>query len=166
MDMTLDVEIKDRLLKINWLSNCGSQDMLSLTNEFTYIKKIKEIEKMLDGVKWGNTCMNARNDLTEYLSLYHSEILNNYWNPMVQEVKDDIISSVIQQIIDRCKALTIPDEMVSYIRMDIINIALTYSYKQYFESVFYDDMLKIYESGHLPCGWLGGKYPNGKFKIY
>ncbi len=165
MDMTLDVEMKDRLQKINWLSNCGSQDMLRLTNEFIYIKKIKEIEKMLDGVKWGNTCMNVRNDLTEYLSLYHPD-LYHFWNPMVDEVKDDIISSVSQQIIDRCKDLEIPEKMVDYIFMDIVNIAVTYSYRQYYELEFYNDMLKIYESGHLPCGWLGGKYPNGKFKIY
>lgn len=55
--MRLDTERKERLLKIDWLSNCGSQDVLNVTNEYIYIKKTKEIEKILDGVKWGNTCM-------------------------------------------------------------------------------------------------------------
>lgn len=163
--ITLNKEIKDRLFKINWLSNCGRQDELDLSFEYTYIKRIKEIEKMLDGVKWGNTCMNARNDLTEFLSLHHSRKYN-CWNQMVDEVKDDIISGISNIIIESCRKLGIPEKMGDHIYFDIINIALTYSYKEYYESVFYDDMLKIYESGHLPCGWLGKKYPNGKFKIY
>ena len=47
MDMRLDKGIKDRLLKIYWLSNCGKLDNLDLTFGYTYIKNIKEIEKML-----------------------------------------------------------------------------------------------------------------------
>ena len=162
--MRLDTERKERLLKIDWLSNCGSQDVLNLTNEYIYIKKTKEIEKILDGVKWGNTCMNVVNDLTVYLSFHHQD-LYHYWNPMVDEAKDDIISVVSQQIIERCNNLGIPEKMVDYIKSNIVNIAVTYSYKQYYELEFYNDMLKIYEAGHLPCGWLG-KYPGGKFKIY
>ena len=165
MDMRLDKGIKDRLLKIYWLSNCGKLDNLDLTFGYTYIKNIKEIEKMLDGVKWGNTCMDARNDLTEYMSLHHSDKYH-CWNAMVDEATNDIISEVYQVVVEKCRDLQIPEKMVVNIRSNIVNIALTYSYKEYYESAFYDDMLKIYESGHLPCGWLGGKYPNGKFKIF
>ncbi len=165
MDMKLDKDITDRLLKINWLSTCGSQEKMNLTNEYVYIKNKKDIQKTVEGVKWGNTCMNATNELTVFLSLHHVDKYH-FWNPMVYNAKDVIVSNVAQVIKDRCKELSIPDKMVDYIFSNIVNIVVTYSYKQYYELVFYDDLLKIYEAGHLPCGWIGGKYPNGKFKIY
>lgn len=164
MDMKLDKEIKDRLLKIDWLNNCGRHDILELSNEYSYIKKTAEIEKMIDGVKWANRCMNARNELTSFLSLHYIDRYH-YWNPMVDEAKDDVIANVCQMIMERCEDLKMPLKIVDYIKMDIVNIALTYSYKKYYESAFFVDMLKIYESGHLPCGWLGS-YKSGKFKVY
>ena len=33
------------------------------------------------------------------------------------------------------------------------------------QNEFFDRMLKIYLSGHLPCGW-SGEYPEGKFFVY
>lgn len=35
----------------------------------------------------------------------------------------------------------------------------------YMADVFFEQMLEIYLSGHLPCGWSGGQ-KNGKFKVY
>lgn len=164
LDMTLDKDIKNKLLHIDWLSNCGKQEELDISNEYIYIKNTKEIEKTLKGVKWRNVCMDARNDLTVFLTLNNLKAYHS-WNPMVDEVKEDIIANVSDTIQERCKVLDLPEKMFPNIRMAIINIALTYSYKKYYDSVFYDDMLKIYESGHLPCGWVGS-YSKGKFKVY
>lgn len=165
MNMTIDTEIKERLLHIDWMRNCGSQNILELVNEFAYVNNVKAIEKTLDNCKWENVCLDASGDLTVYLSLHYSEQYNKYWNAMVDEAKEEIISSVSKTIRDRCKELSIPEKMNDYISWDIVTIALAFSYKKYYESTFYDDMLKIYESGHLPCGWIG-RYPKGKFKIF
>ncbi|PGC52826.1 hypothetical protein COM14_03595 [Bacillus pseudomycoides] len=39
------------------------------------------------------------------------------------------------------------------------------SYEEYYKSAFYKEMLEIYLSGHIPCGW-NGKYPEGNIFIY
>ena len=38
-------------------------------------------------------------------------------------------------------------------------------YSEYYKSDFFDKMLAIYLSGHLPCGW-SGEYPEGRFFVY
>ena len=112
-----------------------------------------------------NTGLTASGDFTEYLSLHYSEKFNYYWSSMVNEAKADIITHISRVVTDRCKELEIPDGIIDYIKSDVVAIAVINSYKKYCESVFYDDMLKIYEAGNLPCGWIG-RYPDGKFKIY
>lgn len=164
MKMVLDKEIKEKLLEIDWLVHCGNQEVIGITNNYVYIKDTEDIRKMLKSVKWDNICNKAIGDLTEYLSIHHSKKYH-FWNPMVDEAKDSIIANNSDIVKERCKILGIPEEMFYNIRMDIVNIALAYSYKEYYESEFYKDMLKIYELGHLPCGWVGS-YSNGKFKVY
>ena len=165
MKMTIDNEIKERLLHIDWMKCCGNQNLLELVNEYAYVKNVKNIEKSLEKYKWENVCLDASGELTVYLSLHYSEQYNKYWNIMVDEAKAEIITSISKTIANRCKKLEIPEKMNDYINWDIVTIALAFSYKKYYESTFYDDMLKIYESGHLPCGWIG-RYPKGKFKIF
>lgn len=162
--MEMDKEIKNRLLKIDWLCNCGSIDILHLQNDYIYIKKTKEIETSLDNYKWENVGLKASGDFTEYLSLNYPKE-DRYWNQLVAEAKEEIIVNISQSIIDKCNELEVLPEMVDYINWDIVTIAVIYSYKRYHESDFYNDMLKIYEAGHLPCGWIG-RYPKGKFKIF
>ena len=162
--MEMDKEIIKRLLQIDWLSNCGSMDILDIKNDYTYIKRSKEIEKSLENCKWENVGLKASGDFTEYLSLNHPEE-DRYWNQLVSEAKEKIIVNINQSIISKCCELEIPPHMVDYINWDIVTIAVIYSYKRYYESVFYSDLLKIYEAGHLPCGWIG-RYPKGKLKIF
>lgn len=163
--MELNKEIKNRLLQIDWFCNCGSIDIIDIQNDCTYIKKQKEIEKSLENYKWENVRLKARGDFTEYLSLNYPDLYNKYWSQLVSEAKEEIIVNLSQSIIKKCNELEIIPQMVDYVKGDIVTIAIIYSYKRYHESDFYNDMLKIYEAGHLPCGWIG-RYPKGKFKIF
>ena len=48
---------------------------------------------------------------------------------------------------------------------NIITLFMLDFYSECFKSEFFDKMLAIYLSGHLPCGW-SGEYPDGKFFVY
>lgn len=162
--MKLDESVISEVLSTNWLDNCGKDENLNLDVDCIFIKEVDIVKKEIDSIRWENICLENRNELTMFLAFNKPEIYNGFWNDGVYEIKDNVLPKIRNDIKKRCNELLIENAVVS-IESNIVNIIMTLSYRAYFNSPFYENMLRIYKSGHIPCGWSGKLY-NGKFKIY
>jgi hypothetical protein len=56
--------------------------------------------------------------------------------------------------------------ILSDVKFNVQTLFLINHYSEYYTTdIFFEKMLEIYLSGHLPCGWSGGQ-KNGIFKVY
>ena len=87
------------------------------------------------------------------------------WNTLVELIK----SEYLEKLSDKVKKLWIDEDTSEDVWIDfsssMIDLFLLDYYAGYYKSEFHDQLLEIYLSGHLPCGWKG-KYPQGNFIVY
>lgn len=78
-----------------------------------------------------------------------------------------LIKPLDEKLIDKCKVLFSDDfqELLNTINWDITSVFIFEYFKKIYTNSFYYDLLKVYKSGHIPCGWKG-KFPEGKLLIY
>ncbi|WP_140456882.1 MULTISPECIES: hypothetical protein [Priestia] len=163
--MKLNTAIVEAIISNNWLEYCGVETNLLQGSNYSYLSNIKKVNENVKGVKWENICLEERNILTGYLAKNKSELYNNNWNVLVREVKREVLPKVINKIESQVSILGLSSDIVNSVKFDIINIIMVLTYEKYYNSDFYNSMLDIYLSGHIPCGW-DGDYPNGKILVY
>lgn len=163
--MELNADVVQSLLTCDWLKNCGKPPEEIEGVRCLFITDKAQIEKNFKSIKWGNICLEARNDVTFHLFRYHPNVYHKVWNSLVDKVKEELLPKVVDTISERIALLELPSITLDYVQFDIVNIALVLSYADYCKSPFYEKMLLIYRAGRLPCGW-GGKYPKGTFQVY
>lgn len=163
--MELNIEIVKCILACDWLVNCGMKDKFIKDNDFERLTSVVQAEKKINTIKWENTCLEARNTLTGYLARNYSDIYNKYWNIWVDQIKEEILPKVLHIIVDRLKEKNFSPDIIGNIQFDVINIIMVLSYREYYQSPFYEELFCVYENGHLPCGW-SGRYPKGKLLVY
>ena len=163
--MVFDEQVVKRLLDCDWLVNCGRTDVEIPGVRCEWLTDRERIVKNFNGVKWENTCIDAENDVTSYLFSYYPEIYHGEWNKRVDNAKLLILPKVESIISSLIKNMDLPEKICDFIYGDIISIMVISSYKEYYHSDFFEMLLDIYTSGHLPCGWHG-RYPKGVIMVY
>lgn len=167
--MKIDMDIAKQIENINFFERCGFNDRenLSLNHSFSIIKSTDSIDDKSIRYDWDNVCQDAMNDITSYLHHNYCDVLNHEWNPLVKEIRENIMPPISEIISAKCTTTSFSDreELINSIKANIMDIIIAASMKDYYKSDFYEDMLKIYESGHIACGWTGSR-SYGKFKIY
>ncbi|MBN3163201.1 MULTISPECIES: hypothetical protein [Pectobacterium] len=149
----------DRLLKINWFSAVGDTVQLPGVRQ---VKDKHEFMKSIDGIEWENTTLEAGNEITGLLAKKFS---NDYhhWNPLVREAKKILDGEVLPSI----SSNIITNEVIlNNVKWDLVNYLMEDAYKDKIKKpLFFDSLICIYESGHIPCGW-DGVWPNGNLVVY
>lgn len=161
--MEIRKEFIDKMLDCPWLQSCGNKDKLELDVE--YLNSWKEAEKKISYSKWENLCIDRHGDLTVFLCLNHGEEYNKYWNEKVGIIKENYISIIEDKINPILLGNILSNKILNNMKWNILSLFMLEFYSEFYTSEFYEDMLKIYLAGHLPCGW-SGKYPKGKFIVY
>ena len=165
----IDKEVAERLLTCNWLANCGIKgEIPGLKCEWETDKEtvIKYIHSNKFQYTWGNVCLEEENEITVFLGANHRDEFHKKWNQFVDEVKEIIIPQITPVIVEQINRLGLPEEdVLSDIEFNVVGIAVISYYKEYVHSPFFDNLLDIYCSGHLPYGWRG-KYPRGVIRVY
>ena len=161
--MVLEKEFIAKVLNCQWLQRCGEIESLGFDVE--YLNSKRDVEKMINSIKWENMCLDRMGDFTTYLLKNHKDEYNRYWNDEIRLIKERYISVISDKV---NQALLINDlsvDLLDDIKMNILSIFMLEYYSEYYSSDFYNKMMIIYLTGHLPCGWIG-EYPNGKFIVY
>lgn len=161
------MEIKEsfikKILECEWLRNCGSE--FDLGFEVEYIKSRSKAEKLIKSMKWENVCLETGGDFTVFLHKNHKEDYNKYWNEVVIRIKNEYISIISEKIEIAVAEFNDKEAILNDMKFNLITLFMLNFYSEYYSSDFYNKMLKIYLSGHLPCGW-SGNYAEGKFIVY
>lgn len=161
--MEIKSEFAEQLLNCKWLQNRGKQEELGF--EVEYVKSKTQVRKLISSIKWENVCLEAEGDFTAYLHINHKEDYNKYWNDMVRLIKNEYIGKIADNIQMALDDFDGGDDIIIDMKSNLVSLFMMNFYSEYYESDFYDKMLKIYLAGHIPCGWIG-KYPEGKFQVY
>ena len=149
-------EFFDQLVSCDWFCNCGDKTF----DQFEVI--IEENQEhgiaCLNSLVYENASLEKQNDM----SFAVREVPKD-WNDVVKEIKQSgYIGKVSKRIKSGLKLKGIPgEEVLETVRWDLLHLFLANYYSEYYTDVFYEQMLQIYLSGHLPCG-----YEWKKFRVY
>lgn len=159
--MQIREEFIEKMMECEWLQRCGMIDEFSF--EVEYVKK-KKAEKLIKSIKWENLCLDRKGDFTVYLTLNHREE-RKLWNKMVEKIKENYMPQIREKINQYLLINELTPRILNDISFNIIILFMLEYYSEFYSSEFYENMMEIYLSGHLPCGWEG-EYPEGKFLVY
>ncbi|MGE7942879.1 hypothetical protein ACQKNB_12405 [Lysinibacillus xylanilyticus] len=155
--------IHERIIKIKFFSKCGETSIINTHFNYKFAKNWNEVEKNCND-KWDNIKLKARNKITSSL---HENWREQYreWNNITDEANLFLNEDVLPRLFQYLKDNGLNENIYESIEWDLLSSMMEYSYSPYTGVGFYTELLKIYESGHIPCGWIG-KWPEGKMLIF
>ena len=163
--MNINNDLYEQLINCPWFENCGIPQQ-NLTNfPIVWVDKTIHVEKNIASIKWENICLAERNNLSAFLALNHKTEFNKDWNRIVDLIKSEYLSDILSQVKSALPKQNLSDEVLTDIRFNLLSIFLVNHFSQYYKSQFFNNLLQVYLSGHLPCGWKG-HYPDGAMRIF
>ena len=159
---------KDFLNKLNsciWLKHCGEEVNNTFDFEIEFTSDEKDMIKSINSEQWENICLEKQGDLSAYLAVHHPNEYNKYWNEEVNIIKEKYFPLIIMEVSKVIQEKGLPQNIIEDIKFNLLTLFLANFYSDYYGDEFLENMLCIYLSGHLPCGWLG-ELENGKFIVY
>ena len=156
-------DIAERIRNIDWFSNIGVVDESNST--YMYADNLEDAVSSSLYFGWDNIRLDARNNISDVRFKRGVGRIEN-WNDVVIPFRKFLDDDIIPYIDGALLGSNVYEELKGSISWDLMGVLLEDTYRKYNHGVtFYSELLEIYESGHLPCGWYGD-YPEGKFVIY
>lgn len=155
----------EELLSCKWLQNCGEQQNMPYDFDFSFQEDSREVIKTINSIEWENVCLEESGNITEYLAVHNKEEYNKNWNQLVKKIKLEVLPQIIDKIQEEIAKKGFPENVIDDIKFNLVTILTSDAYSKYYSSEFCSRLLKIYTSGHLPCGW-DGEYPDGKIVVF
>jgi glycosylphosphatidylinositol transamidase (GPIT) subunit GPI8 len=154
--------VLSELISTNWFRNVGNE----VEQNVKRLSNWKEAIDACSSIEWENFRLDRGNELSEELS---AKDLDRYasWNDLALEIKFKAEPLFEKQLKEVKIFEAYPKKLLSCVRWDVLHICLEAEFGNIVQSSFYLNHLKpIYVSGHFPCGWTEGKYPEGRLVIY
>ena len=168
--MNLATDIYTTLERIPWLSSLGKQGATALDFEIKVVTDRQTAESLFHSDDWTDAKTEAQGDLTGYLAKYHYSSYGGFWNNLAKESRGLVEKAVSLKLTEAIMADLLPSGMLQPILVDINRAALEIAYRRRFPKapVFFERLLKVYEAGHLPCGWDGkmSDWPAGMVMVF
>ena len=150
----------DGLNKIEWFSSLGEQ--YALPNVKLAVS-LNDAHEYLSSPEWENVTLEESNNISEYLSVKHS-MISQEWNKLAKEAKVFLKNELINKI----PQLDCFDNklLLQCVEWDVVHYLIEDAYKDKLKKpLFFNSLMSVYESGHIPCGW-DGEWPEGTLVIY
>lgn len=179
--LTIDEKVLERILNCNWLANCGVKGQEPPGVRYDWETDKEEVIKYMNSSRfehvWQSISLEEENKITRFLFFNHPEEYHGKWNGYAQEVREMLLPHIIPAITEQIDRLELPREIaLADIRWNVLGIAISSYYRDFIRSAFYENLLDLYCSGHLPFGWRGkyplygsswyGKAPKGVIRVY
>lgn len=162
----LNPEIFERIQAIDWCVHCGEPLNFALRLEMVRAASWKDALKSRRKQAWDFAMLEARNELTMHLAFRHKQLYNGVWNPLVLEAKEFIGREVLPKITSIEQSMTPPAELKADVEWNLMAVFMEDAYREYDPPHdFFHQLLRVYEAGHLPCGWTGGEWPVGSLVV-
>lgn len=153
---TLPTEVYSKLAKMHWFSEVGRKD----SPQFDYPVGLTETQQAaiegFNSALWADVKTEAQGDLTSYLAKHHMDSYGG-WNNLANQSRDLVKAAVDAELSKSIVNHGFPLEMLQPIIVDLNRAAIEIAYRGKFPKapMFFERLLRIYESGRLPCGWDG-----------
>jgi hypothetical protein len=165
MDLEISEVIVKRIRDINFFHNCGNILNFEPAMSIKYVESWKEAKKNYTDPNWENITLEARNNLTSFLSLNFTKEYQE-WNNYSSFLRKEILPDLLQVLNPIEQENSLGDKFIKTVTWTILNSIMEYVYKDYSkEHTFFLTLLEIYEAGYFPCGWIG-TWPEGSLVVY
>jgi len=149
--------MKRRLTNVEWFSNAGNANTdVAFAMPIERVKSKEECLKHINSLKWENFVLYAFNRLSSYVKSFHSEQAAD-WNDVAKQAHLQY-KELEDLLVEYKTELDMPDDIL----IDIKSIYIYYFIEQHYLEVIGDEipihfkqLVDIYSSGHIPCGWNG-----------
>lgn len=158
-------DLTARLLSCCWLSNCGTNQNCTYSFDVFLVPSLKDALKNISSSKWENVCLEEYGNITEYLAKNQKNEYNQHWNENVRKIKSAYLPPILEKISAAPNYLGFSNEFLVDIRFNLLAIFMSDMYSTFYSDEFFNKLLEVYLSGHLPCGWHG-KYPSGELMVF
>ena len=163
--MTLNPVLLDKIRGINWFHNVG--ELLIGPQPIDTIQIYTWKEAMLYYVTdyWEDAELEAQGELTAFLSRSHKAEYRE-WNKLNAASREFLKNDVEEKFQPYAQAHNLDKVFLSTLQWCLVGALREDAYKEFNPPVrFFTDLLDIYEAGHFPCGWVEGKWPEGKLVV-
>ncbi|MGS2740054.1 hypothetical protein [Sinomicrobium sp. M5D2P17] len=158
--ITIPDTIKNTLLDINWLSRTGAG---SSDRDVVTLSTVSVASRHLESPEWEDVTLQAANEITARLSVNNHRDFH-HWNTYAQEAREFVETHILPEL---------PDVhgfdsklIIQCVSWDTVHFIMERIYRRGLRPpFFYENLIQVYQSGHLPCGWEG-RWPDGKLKVY
>ncbi len=165
--ITLNPTMFQCIRAVEWFAHCGDPLDLPLDMEIVRAISWKDAIKHEKRQAWSYAILEAQNALTMHLAFNHKQAYNGAWNPLVMEVREFIAHEVTPEIEAVRQRLGHPEDLVASVQWNLIGAFMEDAYIEYNPPTdFFRQLLRVYEAGHLPCGWKVGDWPDGRLVVF
>ena len=159
LDMEGVQQLVTELLDLNWFEKCGIKEEIQ-NIDIEYVKDKKTFEKKVSGLNWENKLLSKAGDMSEYIGNLDEKYLDQS-NEKVEYYHENYIPILKSVLQDRLKKYGLTDKVLPNTIHNIIIMLKAKHFSKLYTDTFWDQILEIYKSGHVPCG-----YKKGVFLIY
>ncbi len=157
--MGFDDTFLNRITNCSWLLRCGYRDEFGFS--CTYVENTEQLKRKIDSVHWENSCLDKRGDFSSFLCLNHRKEYRE-WNNVANIIKTDYLPEISRKLEDAIARQGLPDCILGDIKYNVATLFMLNYYSEYYKMTdFWEQMLTIYLSGHVPCD-----YKKGQFVVY
>ena len=159
LDMEGVQQLVTELLELNWFEKCGIKEEIQ-NIDIEYVKDKKTFEKKVSGLNWENKLLSKAGDMSEYIGNLDEKYLDES-NEKVEYYRENYIPPLENVLQNRLKKFELTEIVLPITRYIIMIMLKAKHFSKLYTDTFWDQILEIYKSGHIPCG-----YKKGVFLVY
>lgn len=148
-------QVVDTLKNAPLFTRCGQVDSLPVAFPYEFLTSVQKVNESLLAPDWENFTLEARNRLTTYLSKRKPREYNS-WNEVTERYKRDLTTfdALVQELIGRQHIDPVFKHDFDWIVLAMCMEGHYYQVDAHLP-VLFQQLLPVYEMGHIPCGWRG-----------
>ncbi len=167
--MNIDDEIVAHMTCVPWFRLCGNDPSGAIPFHAERVLNVADAISAARSPLWSDARTQAQADLTGYLARNHPDLYGGHWNRLAKTAHERIANEVMPRInvvLAELSASALTDEVA----LDLCRIVVQASYRRRLHRIpdFFERLFEVYESGHLPCGWIGdlNAWPKGTLVVF
>jgi len=146
-----------------WFSRCGQALPRIDGVRLAAADSARHAQAQLTGPLWAWVKLDAQNAMSAHLAQTAPE-RHRLWNERVQQDQGRIIGPLMTRVIDPAlQAAGLGPAAQRQVAHDL-SLSLVGCRMRDLPGApaFFEQLLPVYRAGHLPCGWRGGRPPQGE----
>jgi len=158
-------ELLSQLEQVQWFANSGERCELLDNGPFERVRVEMDAIGSLGSTQWEDFKIEAYGDLTEFAALKNYDVYSQVINSIAVKAQHDIEERILALIVPSLPPLWSSAQSRSIIS-DLHYIAIEIHLSTHFKALpsRFRHLLKVYKSGHIPCGSsdYSASWPNQK----